>query len=181
MTEANPNTESTNKHGPRLIAIAIVAANGVLGDGSEQPFTFGEDWKRFKRVTMGHPMIVGRRTHDVMGFLPGRFSVIITRHPDKVEIELDDAGQPRGVAVKTLAEAIDIAGKRDELVYVIGGGEIYEMTWPHLDELDLSEVHMDADGDVKLPAIDPHTWQEVSREEMGAFDFVRYLRKADLN
>ncbi len=177
---AVPDNHKAADGTPRLIAIAIVAANGVVGDGEQQPFKFSEDWQRFKRVTMGHPLIVGRRTHDVMGFLPGRFSIIITRDPSKVEIEVDDRGEPKGIAVKTLEEAITEAAKRDDLAHVIGGGEIYKMAWPIVDELDLSEVHMPADGDVKLPQIDPEIWVETSRDPRGAFDFVTYQRRADL-
>lgn len=55
----------------KLIAIAVVASNGVIGDGNDQPFKFAEDWARFKKITMGHSMIMGRKTHDAMGLLPG--------------------------------------------------------------------------------------------------------------
>ena len=89
-----------------FIAIAIVAANGVLGDGEKQPFEFAEDWARYKRVTLGHPMIMGRRTHDAIGrFLPGRTTIIVTRRPETVEI-------PDGVdayAVASVDAALDLA------------------------------------------------------------------------
>lgn len=157
----------------RTIAIAIVAANGVLGDGAKQPFEFAEDWARYKRVTRGHPMIVGRRTHDSIGrFLPGRTTIVVTRDPASVVI-------PEGAdahAVATLEEALGLAHSLDEVVYVAGGGEIYRQAWPHLTHLDLTEVHADAEGSVRFPDIDPAAWVETRREPRGAFDFVGYER-----
>jgi dihydrofolate reductase len=159
----------------RYIAIAIVAANGVLGDGERQPFAFKDDWARYKRVTLGHPMIMGRRTHDAIGrFLPGRTTIVVTRDPASVEI-------PEGVdarAVASVEEALDVAASLDETVYVAGGGEIYRGAWELLTDLDLTEVHADAEGAVRFPAIDPGQWREVRREPRGEFDFVGYERVA---
>lgn len=158
----------------RLIAIAIVAANGVLGDGASQPFAFAEDWARYKRVTLGHPMIMGRRTHDAIGrFLPGRTTIIVSRHPERVEI-------PEGVdarAVASVDDAIEAAESLDEVVYVAGGGEIYRQAWGRLTDLDLTEVHADAEGSVRFPRVDPDEWVEVRREPRGEFDFVGYERR----
>jgi len=157
----------------RVIAIAIVGANGVLGDGKTQPFAFAEDWARYKRVTLGHPMIMGRRTHDAIGrFLPGRTTIVVSRHPERVAI-------PDGVdahAVASVDEALDLAASLDEVVYVAGGGEVYRQAWPWLTELDLTQVHADAEGSVLLPAVDPAVWREVRREPRGEFDFVGYER-----
>lgn len=154
-----------------FIAIAIVAANGVLGDGEKQPFEFAEDWARYKRVTLGHPMIMGRRTHDAIGrFLPGRTTIIVTRRPETVEI-------PDGVDAYALASvdaALDLAASLDDVVYVAGGGEIYRQAWPRLTELDLTEVHAEASGHVTFPEIDPTRWVETRREPLGPFDFVGY-------
>ena len=157
----------------RVIAIAIVGSNGVLGDGQSQPFAFAEDWARYKRVTLGHPMIMGRRTHDAIGrFLPGRTTIVVSRHPEHVAI-------PDGVdahAVASVDEALDLAASLDDVVYVAGGGEVYRQAWPRLTELDLTEVHADAEGSVLLPAVDPAVWREVRREPRGEFDFVGYER-----
>jgi dihydrofolate reductase len=157
----------------RVIAIAIVGANGVLGDGQSQPFSFAEDWARYKRVTLGHPLIMGRRTHDAIGrFLPGRTTIIVSRHPERVAI-------PGGVdahAVSSVDEALDLAASLDDVVYVAGGGEVYRQAWPRLTELDLTMVHADADGSVFFPAVDPAQWREVRREPRGEFDFVGYER-----
>lgn len=160
-----------------LIAIAVVARNKVIGDGHDQPFKFPQDWARFKRVTMGHPMIMGRRTHEAMGLLPGRPSIVMTRHPELIEFSVGQDGRPRGYAVDSIGKAIEVAAGLDEVVYVIGGGEIYRQFMPMLDELDLTEVHADAEGSVRFPEVDPDDWVEVSREPQGEFDFVRYERR----
>lgn len=156
-----------------FIAIAIVAANRVIGDGEDQPFKFAEDWRRYKSVTMGHPMIMGRRTHEALGrFLPGRTTIVVTRHPERVDIpEGADA-----VAVGSLQAALDLAASQDDTVFIAGGGAIYAAAWPVLTDLDLTEVHADAEGSVRFPAIDPGEWREVSRDPRGEFDFVRYAR-----
>lgn len=157
----------------RVIAIAIVGANGVLGDGASQPFAFAEDWARYKRVTLGHPMILGRRTHAAIGrFLPGRTTIVVSRHPERVEI-------PEGVdarAVSSLDAALELAASLDDVVYVAGGGEMYRQAWPRLTELDLTEVHADAAGSVFFPDVDPGQWREVRRDPRGEFDFVGYQR-----
>lgn len=159
----------------KLIAIAIVAANGVIGDGVDQPFKFSEDFARFKRVTMGHPLIMGRKTFDSMGLLPGRFSIVITRTPEKLDFPLDKKGTPRAIAVSSLEEAIGEASKRADVAYVLGGGQIYRAAMDYLDEIDLTEVPKDAEGTVTFPEFGVQ-WQEVSREPRSEFDFVTYRR-----
>lgn len=161
-----------------LIAIAIVARNGVLGDGEKQPFEFAEDWARYKQVTLGHPMIMGRRTHEAIGrWLPGRTTIVLTGDPDAVALPTDDRADGRTAA--SLDEALQIARSLDDVVFIAGGGRVYADAWPLLDELDLTEVHADATGSVVLPAIDPAEWLEYRREQRGAFDFVGYRRRRD--
>lgn len=158
----------------RIIAIALVAANGVLGDGLSQPLHFAEDWARYKRVTHGHPMVVGRRTHDAIGrFLPGRLTIIVSHRPADVQIpEGADA-----VAVGSVEEALAVAQMRDDTVYVAGGGEIYREAWRYLTDLDLTEAHASAEGSVVFPEVDPAEWVEVRREPRAEFDFVGYERR----
>lgn len=158
-----------------FVAIAVVGANGVIGDGQSQPFEFAEDWARFKRVTTGHPLIIGRRTHDAIGrFLPGRTTIVVTRTPASVVI-----GDADAYAVGSLKEALDLAAALDpEVAYVGGGGEIYRQSWSALTGLDLTEVHDDAAGSVSFPEVSPADWVEVRREPRGEFDFVGYQRVA---
>jgi dihydrofolate reductase len=160
----------------RIIAIAIVAANGVLGDGERQPFEFAEDWARYKRVTNGHPMIMGRRTFAAIGrWLPGRATIVVTSDPESIDLPTDD--RATGFAVTSLETALALATELDdEEVYVAGGGTIYDQAWPYLTDLDLTEVHADAEGSVHFPKIGPREWVEVRREHHPEFDFVGYRR-----
>lgn len=159
----------------RIIAIAIVAANGVLGDGERQPFEFAEDWARYKKVTSGHPMIMGRRTLDAIGrWLPGRTTIVVTSKPDDVALPTD--GKATGFAVSSVAAAVDLARSLDDEVYVAGGGSIYAQAWPFLTDLDLTEVHAEAEGSVHFPEVAAAEWVEVRREPHQEFDFVGYQR-----
>ena len=160
----------------RIIAIAIVGSNGVIGDGQRQPFEIAEDWARYKRVTRGHPMIMGRATHEAIGrWLPGRTTIVVTSDPARIELPTD--GRATGYAVASLDEALDLARSLDDEIYVAGGGTIYRQAWPSLTHLDLTEVHAEADGTVFLPPVDPGEWQEEGREERDGFAFVRYRRR----
>ncbi len=159
-----------------VIAIAIVAANGVIGDGTSQPFEFAEDWARYKQVTLGHPMIMGRATFEAIGrWLPGRTTIVITRHPERVDLPDDPA---LGRTASSYREALELARSLDDVVFVAGGGRVYAEAWPDLDELDLTEVHEPAEGSVVFPAVDPQVWRETRREPRGPFDFVGYERIA---
>ena len=159
-----------------VIAIAIVAANGVLGDGEKQPFEFAEDWARYKRVTLGHPMIMGRVTHEAIGrWLPGRTTIVVTRSPEAVDLPTD--ARAEGRTAGSVAEALDLARSLHETVYGAGGGTFYAQAWDALDELDLTQVHADAVGSVVFPAVEPAAWEEYRREPHGEFDFVGYRRR----
>ncbi|HEY3337523.1 MAG TPA: dihydrofolate reductase [Propionicimonas sp.] len=162
----------------RITAIAIVDANGVIGDGERQPFEIAEDWARFKKVTHGHPLIMGRRTHDAIGrWLPGRATIVVTRTPEAVALPAA-GGKATGYAVGSLDAALALAARLDdEVAYVAGGGTIYEQAWPKVTDLDLTEVHAEAEGSVRLPPITPEDWVEVSREPHDGFDFVSYRRR----
>lgn len=162
-----------------VIAIAIVASNGVIGDGTRQPFEYAEDWARYKQVTLGHPMIMGRRTFEAIGrWLPGRTTIVITRHPENIEVPADE---PRlGYAVATLEDAFALAHSLDDTIFVAGGGGVYREAMDRVDELDLTEVHHPAEGSVHFPTIDPAVWRETRREPRGEFDFVGYARIAPL-
>ncbi len=161
-----------------LIAIALVAANGVIGDGKDQPFKFAEDWARFKQVTMGHPLIMGRKTFEALGsrLLPGRATIVITR-TENYQLPEPKTEGTSGYVVGSLEAAIELANQLDETVFIAGGGEIYAQAMPLVDRLDLTEVHQETEGQVKFPEIDD-SWVEVSRTPMGQFDFVTYERQS---
>ena len=156
-----------------LTAIALVPQNRVIGDGFDQPFKFSLDWQRFKQRTLGHVLIMGRKTYDSVGSLPGRVSIVVSRRPGTVKIE-----EPN-LAVSSFEEALSLAEEFDlGEIFLIGGGQLYEIGLPWVDVLDLTEVPQDGEGTVMFPEIDPTIWEEVSREPHGEFDFVRYERRS---
>ncbi len=153
-----------------IIGIAAVARNRVIGADGDIPWRIPEDWQRFKRLTMGQVLIMGRKTWASIGrALPGRTTFVITR---------DKMWRSEGVyAVGSLEEAFDQAAARNpETIFVAGGGEIYRAAWDRLTRLEITEVDAEPDGDVTFPEIDPQVWLEVSREPHDGYAFVRYQR-----
>ena len=148
--------------------IAAVGRNGVIGDGSSMPWHISEDLKFFKRTTMGHPMIMGRRTFEAMGVLPGRRSIVLTRREDWRHPDVETA--------HSLAEALSLAGPADE-VFIVGGGEVYREAMPYAARLVITEVDQSPDGSVTFPEIDQTLWQETERESRDGFAWVTYVRR----
>jgi dihydrofolate reductase len=152
----------------RIVAIAAVADNGVIGSGDDMLWHLPDDFKRFRQVTTGNTLIFGRRTHEQIGrVLPGRRVIVVTRDRD---------WRDEGVEVAhSVAEALDLAAETpDRICYVGGGSQVYEAAWPYLTELDITHVHMAPDGAALFPVIVPSEWTEVSREPHERFDFVQY-------
>ncbi|MGL4744908.1 MAG: dihydrofolate reductase [Dermatophilaceae bacterium] len=149
--------------------IAAVARNGVIGAGNAMPWHLPEDFAYFKRMTMGHPLLMGRRTFDSIGrVLPGRRTVVITRQP---------AWSHRGVeTAHSVAEALTLAGPAGE-VFVAGGGQVYAEAMPVAGRLLVTEVDLEPEGDVRFPEIDPAVWRETAREPRDGFAWVTYLRR----
>ena len=157
---------------PRIVGIAAVARNGVIGAGNDIPWRLPEDWRRFQRLTTGHVLVMGRKTYESIGRpLPGRTTVVVTRNP---------AWRREGVhPVPDLEGALALAQRLDpEVVFVAGGGEIYRAAWQRLTHLEVTEVHAEPAGEVTFPAIDPGRWVETAREQRAGFDFVSYRRVA---
>lgn len=153
-----------------LTAIAAVARNGVIGDGAEIPWRIAEDWRRFKAVTMSGVLVVGRATHDGMGLLPGRASVVLTR---------DESYRAPGAQVAhSVEEALAmLQGHAGRRWWVAGGGEIYRLFWPHLTHLDITEVDREPEGRTHFPDIDPLDWAETSRTPRDGWSYVTYQRR----
>jgi dihydrofolate reductase len=151
-----------------LAIIVAAAENGVIGRNNALPWHLSEDLKYFKRVTMGKPIVMGRKTFESIGRpLPGRTNIVITRNA---------AYSAEGVkVVGTLEEALGLAEDIalidgvDEAV-VIGGAEIYATAIPMAARLYLTEVHAQVEGDAFLPAIDWTQWKEVGRQRHPALD-----------
>jgi dihydrofolate reductase len=163
-----------------LGVIVAVAANGVVGRDNALPWHLPEDLRYFKRMTMGKPVVMGRRTFQSIGRpLPGRRNLVISRDPDF---------RAEGVTVlPSLEAALDLAGElveRDGEVMVIGGAQIYAAAIPLADRLYVTEVHAEVSGDAILPPVDWSAWREVSRELQRAsgdnpydYSFVAYERR----
>jgi len=156
--------------GAEIIAIAAVARNGVIGAENDIPWRIPEDWRRFQRLTMGHVLIMGRKTWASIGrALPGRTTFVVTR---------DRMWRGDGVrAVPVLDEAFSQAQLlRPSSIFVAGGGEIYRAAWDRLTGLEITEVDQSPPGDVTFPDIDHADWVETSREPHPGFSFVSYRR-----
>ncbi len=131
------------------------ADNGVIGRDGQLPWRLPADLKRFKAQTMGRPMIMGRKTFESFPApLPGRRHIVLTR----------DAGwSAEGAEVATSVEAALALAGADAAV--IGGAEIFALFLDRAEQIALTEVHLDAEGDAHVPAFDPARWQETAREE----------------
>jgi dihydrofolate reductase len=163
------------KQRPRLTLIAAVAHNGVIGRDGRIPWRIRGDLPRFKRITMGHPIVMGRRTWESLGGpLSGRRNVVVSRSA---------ALRPAGAeAFASLDAALAACAGADE-VFVIGGTEMYREALPLAHRLLLTELHADFAGDAHFPPFDRGAWREVDREahhnEAGQpcdFDYVTYVR-----
>jgi dihydrofolate reductase len=154
---------------PDVTMIAAVGRNGVIGDGSTMPWHLSEDLRFFKRTTMGHPMVMGRRTFDSMGVLPGRRSIVVTRSHDFSRDGVEVA--------HSLEEALDLAAGDGE-VFVVGGGEVYRLAMPYAARLVITEVEQSPEGSVTFPSIDPRVWTEIAREQRTGFAWVTYERSS---
>lgn len=145
------------------IALVVAAArNGVIGRDGDMPWRLSSDLKRFKSITMGRPIIMGRKTWESLGRpLPGRQNIVITRQPDftapgaEVASSLDEA----------LERARALAGEGG--VFIIGGGEIYRQAIPQADRLHVTHVEAEVEGDTVFPEIGPE-WKPVHEERVPA-------------
>ncbi|MCA9217071.1 MAG: dihydrofolate reductase [Planctomycetales bacterium] len=149
----------------RVSIIVAVADNGIIGQNEDLPWRLSSDLKRFKRTTMGHPMIMGRKTYDTIGRpLPGRTSIIVTRNSDF---------SAEGCLVSNDVEAaIELARgceHRDAPeVFIIGGRQIYELTLDLADRLHWTQVCASPPGDTYFPNVDWSRWHLVSEEHFDA-------------
>jgi len=145
---------------PRVSIIVATDERGAIGHEGQLPWRLPEDLKRFKAITLGKPVIMGRKTWDSIGRpLPGRLNIVVTRQPG---LELAGA-----TVVGSLDEALAAAGDAPEAC-VIGGAEIYRLALPLADTLHLTRVHATVAADTYFPVLDPQQWVEVAREERAA-------------
>ena len=150
----------------RLSFIVAAGEDGVIGRDGDMPWRLSTDLRRFKALTMGHHLILGRKTWEAIGRpLKGRKMLIVTRRKD-FRIE----GDPPGVEIcGSPEEALERARADGETeVFVAGGGEIYRALLPRADRLYLTRVHGEIEGDTFFPEVDLAGWREVEREELPA-------------
>jgi dihydrofolate reductase len=164
---------------PLVSLVVAAAANGVIGRENRMPWHLPEDLAHFKRLTLGHPVVMGRKTYEsiveTLGKpLPGRTNIVVTRQ----------AGfEAPGCVVSRSLDAALAAARESEEVFVIGGAELYRLALERADRVYLTRIHAAFEGDATFPALDPACWRETAREDhppagarMLAFAFLRYDR-----
>ena len=174
----------TKSDTPEIVLVVAVGENDVIGSDGDMPWKLSTDLKRFKRLTLGCPLVMGRKTFQSIGRpLPGRENIVISR----------DFGWAQGIDGITQAGSLDDALERArasaretdaEAIMVVGGGQIYEAALPRADRLEVTRVHAEPAGDTHFPVIDPAIWEEVARQtpERGPQDsadvtFLTYRRR----
>jgi dihydrofolate reductase len=156
--------------GKRVVLVAAVARNGVIGDGPDIPWQLPGEQALFKALTMGHTLLMGRTTYESIGRpLPGRTTIVLTRSA---------TWSADGVLVAhDLDEALALADGLDGDVMVAGGGEVYAAALPVADEQVVSEVDLEPAGDAHYPAFDRAQWAETAREPHEGYERVTWRRR----
>jgi len=145
----------------RLSIIVATAENGVIGRDNDLPWYLPADLKRFKQLTMGHHLLMGRKTFEAIGrALPGRTTVVISRGRPTL---------PEGVRLAaSLDEALSLAAAAGEdEAFVAGGAQVYDLAGPRADRLYLTRIHAAIEGDTRLPELVESDWELVSKEDHG--------------
>jgi dihydrofolate reductase len=167
---------------PKIVLLAAIAEDGVIGRGNALPWRLKSDMQHFRAVTMGKPVVMGRKTYLSIGMpLAGRTTIVVSR----------DAGfaAPGVVVAQTIDAALaaargDALRRNTDTIVVAGGADIYSQVMPVATRLAITEVHKRVDGDAVFPAIDPAIWRETAREaqkpgaeDESPFTFVTYERR----
>lgn len=152
-----------------VVLVLAVADNGAIGDRGGIPWRIPEDMRRFKALTLGKPILMGRKTWDSFPKrpLPGRTNIVITRD---ASWSADGA-----VVVHSLAAALALAARENPReIAVIGGAEIYRAALPFATRIELTQVHIEPQGDTHLPPFDAAVWRETAREDHATAEGLRY-------
>jgi dihydrofolate reductase len=162
---------------PIVTIIASVASNRVIGKDGGQPLYLKGDLKRFRQLTLNHPVVMGRKTYEAIasktgGPLPKRQNFVVSRQ--------QGFSAPGCTVCKTLQEALEQAGRLDPQVFVIGGAQIFQQAIGLAEKLELTEIKLELSGDVFFPELASGEWKQVARqvceEEGTKYDFVTYER-----
>jgi len=158
--------DTAAKNNPEIVFVIAVAENGVIGRDNALPWHLKSDLQRFKKMTLGKPIIMGRKTFASIGKpLPGRTNIVVTR---------DSNFKAEGVAVAASLDAAHKIATEDALrrnateIMVIGGAAIFASALPRAGRIHLTEVHATPPGDVRMPAFSSQVWREVAREPHGS-------------
>ncbi|MBD9372852.1 dihydrofolate reductase [Rhizobium sp. ARZ01] len=172
-------------HEPKIVLVVAAALNGVIGRDGDLPWRLPSDLKRFKQLTVGKPVVMGRRTYQSIGKpLPGRPNIVVTR---------DTAFRPEGVIVaRSLDEALVYARREAQVlgvdeICIIGGGDIYRQTIAIADLVHVTQVQAEVEGDTRFPTIEPVVFEVAHEEEIPqgekdshAMRFVTYRRRSGI-
>lgn len=164
----------------RVSIIAAVAENGVIGRGGKLPWRLSDDLRRFRQLTMGHTIVMGRRTWESIGRpLPGRRLLVVSRQAD---FHVGAKGVEVAASLEDALRIAAVAG--DDDVFIVGGAELYREALPRAGRLCLTRVHADVAGDTRFPQFDLNEWQLTASEHHDAdaknehsFSFETYERK----
>jgi dihydrofolate reductase len=150
----------------KLSLIVAMARNGVIGNDNKLPWRLSIDLKRFRALTMGHHIVMGRKTFESIGrLLPGRKTVIVSRNP-RYQIEGAIVVASVDAAIKACADDLEI--------FFIGGAQLYRQILDRVERIYLTEVDADVDGDAHFPPFNRHGWKESSREAFSANELNEY-------
>lgn len=153
----------------QVVIVAAVARNGVIGVDNRLPWRIPEDLARFKTMTMGHALVMGRATFESIGRpLPGRSNIVLTRNPDWSADGVDVVG--------SLQQGMELAASRGQDVFVAGGAEVYRGALDVADRMELTEVDAEPDGDTHFPVVEWSQWSVSAREIHDGYSFVSYQR-----
>lgn len=160
----------------RVTLVAAIAQNGVIGRAGDLPWRLPDDLAHFKRITLDHPIVMGRKTWESLpGVLPRRAHIVITRQLDY--------GAPGADVVHDVETALREAGKRDPNVFVIGGADVFAATLPRADRLVITHVEAEVEGETRFPPVDWSAWRAVEEahhpadeRHAHAFRIVTYER-----
>ena len=167
---------------PKILLVAAIAENGVIGRGNALPWRLKSDMQHFRALTMGKPVVMGRKTYASIGKpLAGRTTIVVSR--DKAFAAPGVVVAPSFEAALTVARG-DALRRNGDTIIVAGGAQIYALALPLASELAITYVHMRIEGDARFPAIDPNIWLETARSERepaagddAAFALVTYRRQ----
>ena len=153
-----------------LVIVVAMANHRVIGAGGTLPWHIPEDLKHFRRITTGHAIIMGRKTHQSIGrALPDRRNIVITSDPSLVA--------PGCEVAASFEDAVTMARRSDDSPRVVGGAKVYAAALPLATELRLTEVHRDVDGDTLFPPLDETEWTEAERVEGDGVTYRTLRRK----